>query len=71
MTTNLTTKYDLEELYDSKDKRFSFFSDPQKKEKLSHIWHIAFCPTQKSTPRKSQRAKSSGSLYFVNNFSTF
>jgi len=29
----LTTKYDIETLTDGKDKRFSFFADPQKKEK--------------------------------------
>jgi len=28
---NLTTKYEIEKLTDCKDKRFSFFADPQKK----------------------------------------
>ena len=33
MTTNLTTKYDLEKFPYLKDKRFSFFADPHRKEK--------------------------------------
>jgi len=32
----LTTKYITEKVTDWKDKRFSFFADPQRKEKESH-----------------------------------
>ncbi len=33
---NLTTKYEIKKVTDWKDKRFSFFADPRKKEKESH-----------------------------------
>ena len=53
---------------DWKDKRFSFFADPQeRKGKPSHIWHIAFCPSLKPTLLKSQRAKSCKRFFLKKN----
>jgi len=53
------TDFNIKILTDWKDKRFSFFADPQKKEKESHhtFGTLPFA-RHKPTLRKSQRAKS-------------
>ena len=64
-TINLKMK---QKMTDLKDKRFSFFADPQKnKEKECHhtFAHLAACIHSKPTREGSQKSKSSDTHYFV------
>ena len=53
---NLTTKYEIEKVTDWKDKRFSFFADPQerKTESRTTFGTLPFADTQANASQKSK-----------------
>ncbi|HAN17495.1 MAG: hypothetical protein A2X13_11285 [Bacteroidetes bacterium GWC2_33_15] len=55
----IEAKSNISELSETKEKKFSTICRPPSTEngKSIHIWHIAFCQSQKPTLRKSQRVK--------------
>jgi hypothetical protein len=61
------TDFNIKILTDWKDKRFSFFADPQKinKECPRTFAHLAACSHTKPTHEGSQKSKSANAQYYV------
>jgi len=54
---NLTTKSGIEKMTDLKDKRFSFFADPQEERTRNAIAHLHICLPAHAQSRHKKAAK--------------